>query len=96
MEEMEQDFQRIFQIVTGSVEAEYPFRWVENAFAPGTQFFEAYEEIWDARQRLCRRFDLDVSEMDLERIMNAIMDLEEDLGRRMFCYGIQYAQRKKE
>ena len=94
MDKTEQDFQNIFKIVTGSVDAEYPFHWVKNAFVPGTQFSKAYEEIWNARVNLCQRFDLDVSDDDMETIMNAIMDLEEDLGRRMFLHGIQYANTK--
>ena len=91
MDRTERDFHSIFKIVTGCTEAEYPFHWIENAFIPGTQFFNAYEELWNARQNLCRRFGLDIADDDMEMIMNAIMDVEEDLAQRMFLYGIRYA-----
>jgi len=96
MDKTEEDFSVIFRIVTGCREAEYPFCWVENAFVPGTEFYDAYEEIWNAREGLYRRFGLDIGDDDLERIMYAIMNAEEALGRRMFHCGMKYAQMNME
>ena len=96
MDRVEADFYTIFHIITGNVAAEYPFHWVENAFVPGTQFSEAYQDFWNAREHLCERFGIDFDDDDLELFMDGLMKLEEDLGRRMFLYGIQYAGMERE
>ena len=37
---------------------------------------------------------MDFTDSDLERFMDSILKLEEDLARRMFRYGIYYAELK--
>lgn len=88
MGETERDFRRIFNIAMGVYDPKPPFTWVTDSFAIETKYSQACEDIWKARESLCFRFGLDEEDEDLERIMNAIMDAEEDLGRRMFLYGI--------
>ena len=92
MDKVERDCKRILAAVVGAMEAEYPFQWVENAFTPGTKFAKAYDDFWIAREHLCKRFGIDWEDDDLELIMNGIMNLEEDIGRRMFLYGVKYAK----
>ena len=96
MGETEQDFQLIFNMAMGVVEPGKPFEWVTNSFAPGTKYAQACEEVYNARESLCFRFGMDEEDADLERIMNALMDLEEELSRRMFFYGMKYAGMKRE
>ena len=96
MDNMEEIFQQIFRISMDEQKPEPPFEWVTCNFAPGTEFSEAYEEFWKARENLCFRFGMNEEDEDLERIMNGLMKLEEDLSRRMFYYGVKYAQMKKE
>ena len=96
MGEIVNDFQRIFNIAMGEDDPEPPFEWVTSCFAPGARYAQACEEICNARESLCFRFGMDEEDADLEHIMNALMKLEEDLARRMFGYGIKYAQMKME
>ena len=88
------EFEDIYLSMTGELEPGLP--WVENAFAEGTECSRAYQELWAARENLCRRFGMDWEDKDLERIMNAVALLEEDFGRRMFRCGIEYARREWE
>ena len=94
MEWNEKDFQNIFNIATGAQRATPPFEWVEDAFKAKTGFAEAYDDFWNIRERLCQRFGMDFTDSDLERFMDSILKLEEDLARRMFRYGIYYAELK--
>ena len=94
MDRIEKDCNLILDMTTGVIDAKPPFEWVENAFAPGTLFSEAYEDFALARERLCERFGMAEDDEDLELIMNGLLKLEKDLGRRMFLCGLRYAQMK--
>ena len=95
MDRIEKDCKLILSMATGAIDAKPPFEWVENAFAPGTLFSEAYEDFALAREHLCERFGMAEDDDDLELIMNGLLKLEEDLGRRMFLYGFRYAEMKE-
>lgn len=92
MVELERDFQKILAISMGELDPQAPFEWVTNNFAPGTKFQEAYEDFAQSRENLCFRFGMEEDDEDLERIMDGLLKLEEDLARRMFYYGIRYAR----
>ena len=94
MDRIEKDCNLILDMTTGVIDAKPPFEWVENAFAPGTLFSEAYEDFALAREHLCERVGLAEDDEDLELIMNGLLKLEKDLGRRMFLCGLRYAQMK--
>lgn len=87
------DFEEIYATVTGDRQLSGGVPWVENAFVEGTDFTRAYRDFRIAREHLCRRFNLDWEDEDLERLMDAVLCLSEDLARRMFRYGIEYANR---
>jgi len=93
MDKIKQDFQIIFDVVTGNAKKE-EFKWAENAFVEGTNYNAAYAELWKARENLCRRFGIDWEDEDLERVMNAVLKLEKDLAWRMFCCGLSYAKKE--
>lgn len=89
----EQDFQKIYQSMTGQLKQEHRVPWVPNAWKEDTGFKRAYEDFWTAREHLCHRFGIDWEDPDLELFMNGSMDLEEDVCRRMFLYALEYAKR---
>ena len=91
MDKTEKDFRWLYQMMCGYVDAEYPYDWVDNAFVEGTVFSRAYEDFWTARENLCRRYGMDWEVVELERFMNGIMALTEDVARRMFYIGIRYS-----
>lgn len=92
MQKLEKDFQAIYNSVTGGLKKEYRVPWVGNAWKDQTAYRQAYADFWTAREHLCQRFGMDWEDEDLERFMNGILDLEEDLCRRMFYCTIYYVQ----
>ena len=65
--------------------------WVEG---PGETYDRACEELWQARRDLCDRTGIDWEDIALERIVNALDTLEQDLARRMFHAGIAVARKE--
>ena len=94
MKDIGQDFQTIYDISMGMQDPKPPFEWLTSNFAPGTKFSEAYDDFCKSRENLCFRFGMDEEDEDLERIMHGLIKLEDDLSRRMFYYGVKYAQMK--
>ena len=93
MEHIREDFELIYLKVTGNLRKEIDLPWVEDAFVEGTDFQQAYDTFWEARENLCRRFGMDWEDEDLERFMDGLITLERDLAQRMFYYGMVYARR---
>ena len=79
--------------MSGQLLPDLRISWVENAFVEGTAYDQAYSDFWTAREHLCARFGLDWGDEDLELFMNGIMNLSEDIARRMFLCGVEYAKR---
>ena len=88
-----QDFDAIYSTVMGRQGEGFQVSWVDSGFAEDSGIRQAYEELWAARDNLCRRFGLDWEDDDLERIMDAVLTLESDLARRIFACGVEYTKR---
>ena len=93
MEHIWEDFELIYQKVTGNRKTDTSIPWVEDAFVEGTGFTRAYDTFWEARENLCRRFSMDWEDEALEGFMDGVICLERDLAQRMFYYGMVYARR---
>ena len=78
---MEKDFEEIYNDIT------------EQLAREDSDYARAYADFWTARENLCRRFGMDWEDEDLERIMDGVLALEKDLGRRMFDAGMEFAKR---
>lgn len=87
------DFDRIYGTMYAHLVEEYRVPWVQDAWRVDSGINRAYEDFRVAREHLCERFGLDWEDADLERIMNAVLVLEKDVGRRMFDAGVEYAKR---
>lgn len=87
------DFEKIYYTMTGDLLPECCVPWVEDAFVEGTVYNQCYKNFWIAREHLCERFGMEWEDDDLELFMNSIMDLGEDIAKRMFRYGTEYAKR---
>ena len=94
MEENMELFEDIYASVTGCATAEAKVPWVDSIFVEGTVYSDAYQELWDARLRLGQRFGVEFTDEDLETIMGAICDIEREIARYMFHYGMEYAKRE--
>ncbi len=53
----------------------------------GETYEEAHRKLTEARNHICERFDLNAEDRDLEQIMNAVLQIEQDMARRSFLYG---------
>ena len=89
----EEDFDSIYSTMMGNIRICWAVPWVEDSFRSENGISRAYKDFWTAREHLCQRFGLDWEDADLELFMNGILKLEEEVARRMFLYGIEYAKR---
>jgi len=93
IDKLEEDFQKIYGSVNGSLIKEERALWVENASEGDTGFNRGTGMIWEARMNLAQRFDLEEDDPDLERLLDGALELEEDIARRMFCAALEYVKR---
>lgn len=91
MKEMN-DFERIYYTAMGDLMPSACVPWVE-APAKDSEYERAYAGIYAAWENLRERCGLAEGDVDLERILDNVLDLEQDMARRMFQYGVEYAQR---
>ena len=63
-----------------------PCPGIANAFAPGEKCEKLYEEIFQANRRLCARLGVEEDE-DVEEIISNFFAMNQELCRRMYCYG---------
>lgn len=87
------DFERIRDSLLGYLRSSSRVPWVEDITRVGTAYDKAYQDLWNARANLCRRFGMDWEDADLEAIMNAVLLLEKDVARGMFDAAMAYAER---
>lgn len=94
MDNFDKDFERIFFTLTGDYQHTAAVPWVRNISIEGTDYDQAFQDLWDSRSNIGERFGIIWEEdRDLERMMNAICVIEKNVARCMFEYGIQYAER---
>ena len=90
MENDEEIFEKVLCAARGELVEGLVPDWVEG---PGETYDRACEELWQARRDLCDRTGIDWEDTALERIVNALDTLEQDLARRMFHAGIAVARK---
>ena len=92
MLDLEKDFLEIFNGMMGD---QSEASWVRNIWREDGGYARGYAALRDARDRLARRLGSEAcdDDRDLEQIMGALVDIQEDLCRKMFYYTVQYAQR---
>lgn len=88
---MEQDLTEwAYQSMACGLMEDYRMPGVENAFAEGSYCLQRYGDMRDAYDRLCDRLGVVDEDQDVEDIINAFMDIQEELCRRMYRYGAQF------
>lgn len=84
----------IFELMTDAVNIEqYPVeesRYIENIFAEGSVCDNTYQEVYDAKCRLCQRLGVQEDE-DVERIIIDLLTIGKYMSMRMFDYGVLFA-----
>lgn len=64
---------------------------VENLYQEGLPYFECYESIFRAYERLRERLGVVDEDADIEIIINAFLDMEIIMAEKMFLYGAHFA-----
>lgn len=68
-----------------------PCEGVENEYAADSYCDRLYNNAWEARQRLCQRLQVE-EDPDLELIFDNFCDITSYLCRRMYEYGMKFAE----
>lgn len=63
---------------------------VEYAFEEGQSCLEKYKEMRDVYDRLCDRLGVTDEDEDVEKIIQSLMDIQEELCCRMYRYGAEF------
>ena len=69
-----------------------PIAGVRNAFAPGQPCEELYQQIYEAKCRLCDRLGVD-EDADLDSILDCFFEINRELCLRMYRLGAEHAVR---
>lgn len=89
--------QTVFDLMNGSINLEeFPTeesQHVENEFEQGKVCATAYQQIYEANQRLCNRLGTD-EDKDVECIISNFFDIIHHLSMKMYDYGTYYARQE--
>ena len=81
-----------FQSMACFVKEEFRMPGVENAFAQGTKCAGYYREIWDAYARLRDRLGVKDEDTDIEMMIYAFEEVQQELCYRMYHYGAIFGE----
>ena len=70
----------------------YRMPGVEDAFAEGSYCASRYQEVLDAYERLRERLGAVDEDEDVEKIIGAYEDIQQELCCRMYHYGAQFGE----
>ena len=93
MDTLKKDFEKIFHSLTGMIRPQYRVLWTPNISVEGTPYAQAYQILWDARMQMVENYGIEFECDELEDIMNAILDVEDEIGFYMFQMGMEYEKR---
>lgn len=89
-----EDKQTIYELINGSRNLdEYPVKEsdsVVNEFEVGSFCSNAYKEVYEANQRVCKRLGIEEDE-DIDCIIFNLHKITEYISKKMYDYGEQYA-----
>lgn len=87
-------FEDIYNTLIGNDTLEFTIPWVNSLCEDGTPYMLAYQDVLEARERLCIRLGSDpglpAEDTDIEIIINAMLDMQREVAWWMFHYGTQY------
>lgn len=95
-----EDFkQLIYDLMNGSRNLkEYPViesRYVENEYEQNKFCNRAYEEIYNANQRLCRRLNAE-EDTDVKCIISNLLDIQSNLCMKMYDYAVYFTMEQED
>lgn len=81
-----------YETMACHVVKEYRMPGVEDAFEDGCYCMERYKDAMDAYERLRERLGVTDEDMDVECIINAFEDIQQELCYRMYRYGAMFGE----
>lgn len=92
---MTYDFKsKIYELMNGNINLEIcPVKeseYVKDEFEEGSFCAGAYNEVYNARERLCRKLGTEEDE-DIEIIINSLLDIAKHLSLKMYDYGAYFS-----
>lgn len=95
MNENTEEFKKkIYHLMIGAFDLEhYPIKeseYVENEYKEGSFCDKAYQEVFDAKCRICERLGID-EDKDIELIINNLLDIGKHLAIKMYDYGVFFS-----
>lgn len=79
-----------YQSMACFVKEEYRMPGVEDAFTLGSYCEERYREIWEAYGRIRERLGVEDEDEDMEQVIRAFEDVQQELCLRMYRYGAAF------
>ena len=87
---MEEIATRVYESATAVLIPDLRLPWVENEMQEGKEFYHNYGAMLDAYERLRERLGVEDADKDVEIMINALLNNEELLSKKMFYYGMEY------
>ncbi len=87
---------RVYNIMLGTLEPQYPLGWVKNIFIPGNSCHKAYMEMVNSRMKISMNLCKDAEEQDkeLNTMVEAFARFAQLAGAEMFENGRRYERIK--
>ena len=82
----------VYMTMVGHIEEAYRLPGVEDAFAEGSYCMERYCTAMDAYERLRNRMGVVDEDNDVEIIIRAFEDIQQELCYRMYRYGVVFGE----
>lgn len=84
--------ERVYETLCGVLIPAARVPWVGSIAEPGLRYFEAYEEMHRAYERLRLRLGAEDEDADVEEIISCLLERERCIALKMFEYGRLYQQ----
>lgn len=84
--------QRVYETLAIGVLPQYRMPGVSFAFEEGSFCMQRYGDMLAAYGRLCQRLGVIDTDDDVEVIISALLDIQDELCIQMFLYGAEFSE----
>ena len=81
----------VLDTLRGNMTLESTIPNVENLYQEGKPYYQCYEDVFHAYERLRDRLGVIDEDEDVEIMINAFLDMETLVAEKMFFYGAHFA-----
>ena len=83
----------VYDLVTGQRIAQPGDPEIEDLFATGRDCAKLYEQVYNANLHLCQRLNAGESDEDVETIIDSLLKICAQIGKRMYLYGATFGHK---